>query len=297
MKKVLVTGASGMVGYAVCREALGQSLEVVGCGREDRHRIPGMRFVHVDLTDAAAVTAMLEAIAPDLVIHLAANTSHAECERNPGNTRQLHVGASEHLARLALNLSARFVHISTEAVYGNLGAGCRQESEVCQPAGIYASTKREAEERVLQTYSEALVLRVTPVGFTPNGSVRSLAEWLLSQFIRGGDVTGYVDAWFTPISSHFLAEMLMNPKLSGVSGIYNWGIGEVMTKYDFAVGLADAFGFLDAKVLPGRRDLNGSGYHGGMDSTALATALGMPLPNAADMFADLAHHRPCNNPN
>ena len=296
MKKILVTGASGMVGYAVCREALKQSMEVIGCGRDDRHRIPGMRFVHVDLTDAVAVTAMLQESAPELVIHLAANTSHGECERNPAATRRLHVDASEQLAGLALNLAARFVHISTEAVYGNLGTGCRLESDVCQSTGVYATTKRQAEERVLQVNPGALVLRVTPVGFTPNGSGRSLAEWLLGQFVRGNDVTGFVDAWFTPISSSLLAELLMNPKLANVCGIYNWGIGEVMTKYDFAVGLAEVLGLRESKVLAGRRDPDGNGCHGGMDATALATALRIPLPSAAALFADLAQHRPCVNP-
>jgi len=292
MTKALITGASGMVGYAVCREAIDQGLNVFGLGRENRHFLPGMSFIHGDLTNTDALKSILENIAPDLVIHLAANTDHKACEHSPEATRQLHVDASEYLAETTGLLGGRFVHISTEAVYGNLGPGKRRETEECFPQGVYATTKKEAEQRVLQANPDALVLRVTPVGFAPNGAKKTLAEWLFQQFSQDKRVTGYDDVFFTPVSSYSLARLVLNQKLIGHHGIYNWGNMEILSKYDFACSLASSLGFKDAKIDSGRHSLNGDPLHGGLDSTALSKALGIPEPSKEDLLTDLTRHAP-----
>lgn len=279
-----------MVGYAVCREAVDQQYNVVGLGRENRHAISGMRFVHIELTDSDAVSATMEEHVPDLVVHLAANTNHDACERDPKLTRILHVDASEHLAKLSRNQDSRFVHVSTEAVYGNLGPGCRKETDVCRPAGIYAATKMEAEEKIMKSHPGALILRVTPVGVSPNGNGRALVEWLLCQFEQGNVITGFKDVLFTPISSYSLARLILNPTLSRISGIYNWGISEVLSKYDFAMRLATAIGFDTAKIHPGNRSPTGDAHHGELDSSALSRALGIPLQSAAELFSDLVRN-------
>jgi dTDP-4-dehydrorhamnose reductase len=287
MRKVLITGASGMVGYAMCRVAIDQSYIVTGFGRYDRHAIPGMQFESVDLLDLDRLASAFRHHRPDLVIHLAANTNQSECERSPELAKRLHVDASATLAAASFKLGSRFVYISTEAVYGNLGPGKRKETDACKPEGVYARSKKEGEEQVLSHHPEALALRVTPVGYAPNGTGRTFVEWLVHQLGSGQSINGYTDVYFTPVSSYALARLILCPGLDGHSGIYNWGNSESLSKYEFACRLTKSLGYETDSILPGRRFPGGDAFHGGMDSSALSNLLEIPQPSTEELFADL----------
>jgi dTDP-4-dehydrorhamnose reductase len=292
MKRVLITGASGMVGYETCREAIDRGFVVTGLGRKDRHRLPGMKFACIDLTDTAAVSEVMHEVHPDLVVHLAANTNHAACEGDPASTWNLHVCATEHLANVSNKIGSRFIHVSTEAVYGNQGPGQRLETDPCHPTGVYATTKREAEVRVARAHPLATILRVTPVGFVPDVYGHTLAEWLLREFVNGKAVTGYEDVLFTPISSTSLAKLFFDPRLIAVCGTHNWGISETLSKYRFACDLAMALGFRNADIQAGKRFPNGEIHHAAMNSSVLAATLGAPTASASLLFEDLARTAP-----
>lgn len=294
LNRILITGASGMVGYAVCREALELGFDVTGLGRTDRHSITGMKFIGVELTDAKAVCDIMHKIRPTLVVHLAANTNHALCEKDPEAARQLHVISTEHLASLSYHMNSHFIHVSSEAVYGNKGYGLRSETEVCHPQGVYAVTKLEAEAKVASAHSSALILRVTPVGFVSKKMGNTLAEWLFSQFVNQLPVMGYQDVFFTPISSNSLAKLLLDPKVLQLNGVYNWGISETISKYDFALELSASLGFKDSIIHAGKRFATDNVHHAAMDSSRLASALAIPLPSKTTLFQDLFRNAPFN---
>ncbi len=192
-----------MAGYAFCLEAINQSWEVIGIGREDRHRIPGVRFIQVDLTDDDAVTALVEANAPDLVVHLAANTDLNDCERHPESTRRLHVHASEHLAKLTFSAKARFLHISTEAVYGNPGPGVpARDRSVPAERGLCGDQERSRGNGFAGAFR----------GRGPEGHTgRICAKWKRAESGRVASTTvreGNRDKWFYRRSFHTHIELL-----------------------------------------------------------------------------------------
>jgi nucleoside-diphosphate-sugar epimerase len=70
--KVLVTGASGFLGHAVCAELRERDHEVAALVRRPGSEPPGSSAVHGDLADAGALARVVEGVSPDCVIHLAA---------------------------------------------------------------------------------------------------------------------------------------------------------------------------------------------------------------------------------
>jgi dTDP-4-dehydrorhamnose reductase len=286
-RKIAITGASGMVGYALGVEAVARGYEVLALARTNRHSLSGVQFHSIDLTEHRPVTEVLTQFAPDLLIHGAAITNHNECEENPSLAHALHVDATAHLAALMAKQNGRFVHLSTEAVYGN-GNHAHGEEDECQPHGIYATTKLMGEKEALLMNPESLVLRVTPVGFSPNGEGRSLVEWLLGSLRGEREVVGFSDVFFTPIASFQLASLIFDLPGLNLRGTYNWGCADPISKFDFARRLAQALGFREDAVKMGRRYHDSSEHHGEMTSGKLAERLDRAPVCSADVIIDLS---------
>jgi dTDP-4-dehydrorhamnose reductase len=287
MKKILITGASGMVGYAMCHESIKQGLNVVGAGRQDRHRISGVRFCNVELTNEVSLTDLVKKSEPDFIINLAANTDHQACEQDPDTAYKLHVETARLLASLASTVDARLITISSEAVYGDLGPGPHTEHEICKPHGIYAATKKGGEEQVIANNSEALVIRCTPVGIV-DGEHRSLAGWLYNQLKQGHQVTGYEDWIFSPVSTRSLARLILDPRLDGLAGVFNWGVDESISKLAFVRGMASALGYDASLIAAGHRFDNGTFYDVSLDSGKLARKSGIKVPGLRELFEDFS---------
>jgi dTDP-4-dehydrorhamnose reductase len=288
MSKVFITGASGMVGFWVCKGAIYQNHKVVGIGRTNRHSLEGMEFKEVDLTDTHNLTNTLKSCEPDLIIHLAANTNQKACKENSQATWDLHVESSALLASFARKKDAKLIYISTEAVYGYFNNSLRNELDICSPIGCYATTKYHAEDAILKECPQALILRVTPVGVTPKTNQSSLVEWIVKTLESGLIINGYQDVFFTPISSKMLADLILNRFAQQLYGIYNWGIRESISKYDFAMLIAKSLGYPKHSVIPTCKSVNGNIYQGGMDSTKLSIALGSQPPTSGDLMSDLS---------
>jgi dTDP-4-dehydrorhamnose reductase len=284
---ILIAGASGMVGYAFCQEALSQRWNVVALGREDRHQQRGVTFESGDIRDHGYLQKAFTKAQPDFIVNLAANTDPRSCEDHPQEARELHVAGAGKIAALARSGNAAHVHISSEAVYGDLGAGPRVETEVCKPKGVYATTKRDGEIAVLDANPRSLVVRCTPVGLVP-GEQRSLAGWLLGEFREGKAITGFGDWIFSPVESSGLARMLLGNFGRLPAGVYNWGSSEPMSKLTFAEQLAAKLGFLPDMVRRGSRFNDGSRLDLSLDSSSLAMRLGIRPPEPEEIFKGLA---------
>lgn len=284
-KNVLITGASGMLGYALCSEASNQGWNVWAIGRCDRHKQEGAAFVSLDLKNLDSVTSLLAEVNPDLVIHAAAITDKSLCEESPDTARTLHVDVSRVLAKSQNERHARFIHISTEAVYGN-SKESHDERDLCYPVGVYAETKHIGEQAVLAVNPAALVLRCTPVGFSPCLTGSTLVEWLLRSFKANQQVNGYSDVFFTPITSFQLARFVLSNNSSCIRGVFNIGCSPVMTKYDLAMGLCSELGFDEALVCKATAPGNLTG-NASLSSKRLMSLIGWQPPTPKEIINDL----------
>jgi dTDP-glucose 4,6-dehydratase len=165
--RILVTGGAGFIGSALCRYLAGKTeSSVVNLDKltyagnlESLRAIanhPRYRFVKADICDRAAVDAVFADFKPQAVVHLAAEThvdrsitgSSAFVETNIGGTLTMLEAARRHWGRLpaAEHDTCRFIHVSTDEVYGSLGAdGHFTETSAYDPRSPYAATKAAAD--------------------------------------------------------------------------------------------------------------------------------------------------------
>lgn len=276
-----------MVGYATCRAGLEQNWQIHPIGRTDRHLLP--HFQVVDLCDDAKLAQLVNQPPPDLLINLAAMTNHTECQNNPELTKKLHVEVPKSLSKWADREQFKLIHISTEAVYGYNKAlpGKFNETDPCEPKGVYAITKREGESAILDHNPDATVLRCTPVGFSPVGFGTTLFEWVVRELKKGEPITGYSNAWFTPVSSFNLADLLFDETFHTISGCYNWGIQDSINKYEFASLIARELGYPDGTVIASDSFAGGETMNGALDSSVLQQKLTPPPYDSHTMIKEL----------
>ncbi|OAI57047.1 hypothetical protein AYO49_03060 [Verrucomicrobiaceae bacterium SCGC AG-212-N21] len=275
-----------MLGYALCREAVSRGHIVAGVGRENRHAMPGVAFHPLDLTEPRKLDRLLDEFQPELAVHAAAIINKQLCEQSPQMAREVHVTASEIIARHLQKSGGRLVHISTEAVYGHQ-TEARRETMSCHPRGVYATTKLAGEQAVLGAHPAALVLRVTPVGCTPSLTGPTLAEWLFRSFRNHEAVNGFVDAIFSPVTSFSLAAFIFSEAAASLSGALNMGCEPALSKYDFAQGLAELL-FPGADLVKKAFAPEGMRGSAAMDSSKLGARAQWHPPSPENVLDELA---------
>jgi dTDP-4-dehydrorhamnose reductase len=192
-----------------------------------------------DLTSFEAVNGVMRRIQPDVVIHTVGLTSVEGCEADPGPAHRLNVESAHYVAKVANTLGARLVHISTDHLYDGASPWQSEEDTPC-PLNTYAKTKLQAEEAVIQACPEAMVLRTNFYGW--GTSVRtSFSDWILKSLEQGRELTMFSDVFFTPILINDLAQMILRLVDGDAKGIFNVAGRERLSKYDFALKLAEVF--------------------------------------------------------
>ncbi len=176
--RLLVTGGAGFIGSAVVRAAVTRGFEVLNldaltyaaclqnvAGVADA---PGYRFVQADIRDPDALGIVFSDFNPDSVLHLAAE-SHVDrsidgpgvfIETNVKGTYNLLQAARIHWEAAGRPDGFRFLHVSTDEVYGSLGAqGQFSECSAYAPNSPYAASKA-ASDHLVRAWGETYGLPV-----------------------------------------------------------------------------------------------------------------------------------------
>ena len=169
--KILVTGGAGFIGSAVCRLLIGETGDqVVNIDKltyagtltsvDEISTSPDYVFIRADVADRAAIKAIFETHKPDAVLHLAAE-SHVDrsivgagpfIETNIVGTYVMLDCALDYWRGLTGEAKAafRFVHVSTDEVYGSLGDdGLFEETTAYAPTSPYSASKAAADHLAL----------------------------------------------------------------------------------------------------------------------------------------------------
>ena len=303
--RILVTGASGLLGVNLALEAARQH-QVIGIANQHAIRTNVFEVRSFDLLAGAdpgsrLVENLLADVNPDWVIHCAALANMDVCELEPEQARKINVEIPRRLAQgvrqaQAYHPGARLLHVSTDAVFDGQrprSQGGYLEEDQPNPMGVYAQTKLQAERAVLEADPSALVARVNLMGWSISGK-RSLAEFFYTNLKAGSPVRGFDDVYFCPLLVNDLAHIFLNMLEQGLSGLYHVFSRDTTSKYDFGVAVARRFGFDPGLITPvSVQAANLSAARSPnlvMRTDKLSHALARPLPSwreGLDKFFDL----------
>jgi dTDP-4-dehydrorhamnose reductase len=248
MTRILLTGASGLLGLNLALAVDGKKHQVYGVANTTPMRWVGFKSIQAELTEDGVLDRLLDEYTPEVILHCAAIANVDDCETKPELAEEVNAQLPGRIAAIAAARKIKMVQISTDAVFDG-EKGNYLETDIPHPLSVYARTKFEGEQAVLAANPQALVARVNFYGWSVTGK-RSLAEWFVNALSEGQKVKGFTDIHFCPMMVLDLADTLMEAIQLDLSGLYHMVGPEPMSKYDFGVAIARKFGFDPELVQP-----------------------------------------------
>ncbi|MGI2094785.1 dTDP-4-dehydrorhamnose reductase family protein [Shewanella oncorhynchi] len=239
MAKIMVTGATGLLGRAVVKQLELTGHEVIATGFSRASE----RVHKLDLTAPLDVEAFIAREQPQVIVHCAAERRPDVSEQNPQAALALNLTASQALAMAAKANNAWLIYISTDYVFDGTQPKYAEDA-VTHPVNFYGESKLKGEEIVLDTSADFAVLRL-PILY---GQVEKLSESavlvLVNQLIERR--AQGVDHWAirSPTSTADIAQAIdkmiaQHIEHSTVQGIYHFSAVETMTKYQMLLTLGE----------------------------------------------------------
>lgn len=237
MRKLLITGASGFLGWNLCQLAPKQ-WDVYGTYFSKSVEIPGVNLVKIDLTDFEQLKRLFEDINPDGMIHTAAQSSPNFCQTYPQESHSINVTASCNIAELCAESSIPCVFTSTDLVFNGINPPYREIDSVC-PINLYGEQKVLAEQGMLARYPKTAVCRMPLMfGIAPPGATSFIGPFI-KMLREGKELSLFTDEYRTPASGKTAASGLLLA-LEKVAGIIHLGGKERVSRYEFGCLMAEA---------------------------------------------------------
>ncbi len=238
LSRVLITGGSGLLAlnWACCMRA---SHEVILASHSRKITLGGVSVARIDLESVAALTKQLEAIRPGLVVHTAGLTSVDLCEQQPAAAMHANAELTRNIALATHRLNIKLIHISTDHLFDG-SRSLYTEIDLPAPQNVYARTKLQAEQWVMQENPGAMLVRTNFFGWGHRYR-QSFSDWIIYSLRAGQPVTMFDNVFITPILADVLAASAHDLAGNDERGIINLVGEERTSKLDFAIRLAEVF--------------------------------------------------------
>lgn len=255
--KIFVTGVCGQLGHdvvnnAVARghEAFCSDIQPVYSGVADGSAVTSAPYVQLDITDKDAVSAVIEEIRPDAIIHCAAWTAvdAAEDEENKEKVHKINALGTQYIADAAKVVDAKMLYLSTDYVFDGKGERPWEPDDKCYaPLNVYGQSKLDGELAVSGTLDKYFIVRIAWV-FGLNG------KNFIKTMINVGKIHDTVrvvnDQIGTPTYTIDLSRLLIDMVETEKYGYYHaTNEGGYISWYDFCVEFYKQYG-LETTVVP-----------------------------------------------
>jgi dTDP-4-dehydrorhamnose reductase len=240
MKKLLVTGVSGFLGWNLAPLAR-KNWQVYGTYFSHALEITGINLCKVDLTDFLAIEKLFLEIKPDAVIHLAAQSQPNFCQKNPEISHQVNVTSTINLAQLAAEFQIPFLFTSTDLVFEGTKPPYQESDRVC-PINLYGEQKAEAEREILKVYPESIICRMPLMFGIPSPCSQSFIQPFIQTLKVGQSLSLFEDEMRSPVSGKTASEGILLALEKCQGEILHLGGKESISRYQFGLLMAEKLG-------------------------------------------------------
>jgi dTDP-4-dehydrorhamnose reductase len=251
-KRVLVVGSNGLLGQKITEFLVrGSAYHITTSSVESTpaRSLNSAAYLPMDITSKKDVKHVIHEVEPDVIINCAAMTNVDACETERELAWKLNVEGVEHLIEASRRTDATIVHVSTDYVFDGK-AGPYDESARPEPVSYYGKTKLASENAlhmsgVKNVIARTMVLYGTGIGVKPN-----FALWLIQNLEQGLPVKIVDDQFGNPTLVDDLAQGILSAIELERVGTYHLAGRDIISRYDFALRLAQVFDFDPGLIVP-----------------------------------------------
>jgi dTDP-4-dehydrorhamnose reductase len=238
--KVLITGAGGMTGSELVRQARERSWDVVPLTKAD-----------LDITDARAVEGVVGHERPDVIINAAAYTAVDAAESAAEAAMAVNAAGPENVARAAKTNGAQVLHISTDYVFDGESPEPYEPDDRPAPINVYGESKLAGEMALRESCPEHVIVRTSWV-YSHEG--KNFVRTMRRAAEEKREIRVVMDQHGCPTSSQDLARALLCAAnlmvRSFVVGTYHFCNAGSTTWFDFANAIFDMSDCHPPRVVP-----------------------------------------------
>lgn len=218
--RILVTGASGQLGYDVERELERRGIEHLGTSSRE-----------LDITDRAAVEHLMQSYRPDAVIHCAAYTKVDLAEDEPERCWAVNADGTRNMAAACRKTGAKLLYISTDYVFPGTGERSYETGDPTGPVNTYGRSKLAGELAVQSLLEKYFIVRISWV-FGKNGN--NFVKTMLRLAETKAELSVVCDQIGSPTYTADLAPLLCDMAQTERYGIYHATNGGTCAWSEFA---------------------------------------------------------------
>lgn len=230
--RVLVIGATGLLGKALLEEWDGDSITGVG-SRE------------VDIRDHSQLSQLFDRCQPEWTILAAAYTDVDGCEKDPVRAHQVNCAGAMNVARAARDARSKLLFVSTDYVFDGSKSTPYEPEDAVGPINVYGCSKAEAEKGIREILPSCCILRTSWLF----GAVGRCFPNTILELARGQKKLRVVaDQIGCPTFNRDLARVIVQLVRANAHGTIHASNAGESSWCDFARELVRAAGFEDVAV-------------------------------------------------
>jgi dTDP-4-dehydrorhamnose reductase len=235
MHKLLVTGASGLLGNKIVESA--RSLYDVVPLHHTRPLHPDSE--RLDTTNQIEVLDLLTRSRPSALIHTASLTNVDKCETDREQAWKINSEGTRNLALACDIVHAKLIYISTDYVFDG-EKGNYAEEDRPNPINFYGTSKLEGERQVAKHCHDYLILR-TSVLYGSHPWKQDFVTWVTSSLRRREEIAVVEDHYTSPTLVDNLAHMTIEALEKDLAGLYHASGSQRISRFEFARQIAQVF--------------------------------------------------------
>mmetsp|Transcript_24190 Transcript_24190/g.43789 ORF Transcript_24190/g.43789 Transcript_24190/m.43789 type:complete len:343 (+) Transcript_24190:94-1122(+) len=250
--KVLVTGATGLLGRQVMRVFQERGWKVRGLAFSRATEA----LVKCDLLDVSQLAYQFKDFCPGIVIHCAAERRPDKLESDKDYAIRINADVVRNVGNLAKEYQAWLIYLSTNYVFDGKQAPYDEDATPC-PINVYGESKLAGERAVAEVHPGAAILRVPllygPIEKLEETSVTGLLDTVVAGYAK-------LDNWQErfPTNTEDLALVIeafctiqcRTPGHGSFGGIFHWQANERHTKYSMGMAIAEITGLDTTHITP-----------------------------------------------
>jgi dTDP-4-dehydrorhamnose reductase len=237
-KKLLVTGASGFLGYHLLQQAV-PGWDVYGICHTHTFEYAGAQLIKCDITNYIELGNYFDDIEPDAVIHAAAVADANFCQLNPQISYAINVEAARNIAGICTDFQVPFAFTSTDLVFDGK-KGMYHEDDARNPLSIYGEHKAQAEDEILDIYPGATIFRLPFMFGNPMASAGNFTRKFIDQLKENKSFNLFSDEYRSAASAYSVSRGILQ-LFEQAPGIIHLAGAERLSRYDIGVKMVRAF--------------------------------------------------------